>query len=138
MSTVIRPRFRDRRRRVVNLVMLGLTGVAAVVTVIPLLLIFFYLLEAGLSSLNPAFFTEVPAPVGETGGGIGNSILGTFELVLLAALMHATWSALAYRFSDQAAGFTMLESGLVRAKNTAEIPVRIMQMTYARTTTRVV
>ena len=87
MSTTVRPTFRDRRRRMVNLVMLTLTGVAAVLTVVPLLLIFFYLLEAGLSSLNPAFFTEVPAPVGETGGGIGNAILGTFELVLLAALL---------------------------------------------------
>ena len=87
MSTTVRPTFRDRRRRMVNLVMLTLTGVAAVLTVVPLLLIFFYLLEAGLSSLNFAFFTEVPAPVGETGGGIGNAILGTFELVSLAALL---------------------------------------------------
>ena len=67
--------------------MLALTGVAAAVTVIPLLLIFVYLLEAGFSSLNVDFFTEVPAPVGQEGGGIGNAILGTVELVLLAAAM---------------------------------------------------
>jgi phosphate transport system permease protein len=78
---------RHHRRRTVNVLMLTLTGVAAAVTVIPLLLIFFYLLEAGVSSLNVDFFTEVPAPVGQEGGGIGNAILGTVELVLLAALM---------------------------------------------------
>lgn len=78
---------RDRRRRVVNVLMLGMTGVAALVAVVPLLLIFFYLLEAGFSSLNVDFFTEIPAPVGQTGGGIGNAILGTVELVLLAALL---------------------------------------------------
>ena len=79
--------FRDRRRRIVSRVMLALTGVAALLTVIPLLLIFWHLLRAGFSSLNPEFFTNVPAPVGETGGGVGNGVLGTFILVLLAGAM---------------------------------------------------
>ena len=87
MAATERRSLRDHRRRVMNVLMLGLTGVAAAVTVVPLLLIFFYLLRAGFSALNPAFFTEVPAPVGQTGGGIGNAILGTLELVLLAALL---------------------------------------------------
>jgi phosphate transport system permease protein len=78
---------RDARRRFVSRLMLTLTGVAAFVTVLPLLLILFHLLRAGLSSMNPAFFTELPAPVGETGGGVGNGVLGTGILVLLAALM---------------------------------------------------
>jgi len=79
--------FRERRRRTTNLVMLTLTGVAALVTVIPLLLIFFYLLRAGVTSLNPGFFTHLPAPVGETGGGMGNAILGTVLLVLLGGAL---------------------------------------------------
>lgn len=78
---------RDRRRRITSTLLLGGTGLAAVLTVLPLLLIFWHLLSAGLSSLNPDFFTNVPAPVGETGGGVGNGVLGTFILVLLAGLM---------------------------------------------------
>jgi phosphate transport system permease protein len=78
---------RDRRRRVTSRVMLTLTGVAAALTVVPLLLIFFHLMRAGLGSLNVEFFTNVPAPVGDTGGGVGNGVLGTFILVLLAGLM---------------------------------------------------
>ena len=78
---------RDRRRRITNLVMLGLTGVAAVITVIPLLLIFFYLLRAGVSALSPALFTRLPAPVGGTGGGFGNAVLGTVLLVVVAGLL---------------------------------------------------
>lgn len=78
---------RDRRRRISSLVMLALTGVAALLTVVPLLLIFFYLLRAGVSALNLEFLTELPAPVGEAGGGIGNGILGTVMLVALAALL---------------------------------------------------
>jgi len=81
------PAGRDRRRRVVSRVMLTLTGVAAALTVVPLLLIFFHLMRAGFGALNPEFFTNVPAPVGEPGGGVGNGVLGTFILVLLAGAM---------------------------------------------------
>ena len=79
--------FRERRRRVVSHVMIYGTGVAAALTVLPLLLIFWHLLSAGLSSVNLDFFTNVPAPVGESGGGVGNGVLGTFILVALAGLM---------------------------------------------------
>jgi phosphate transport system permease protein len=78
--------FRDRRRRVVNLVMLTLTGVAAFLVTVPLLLIFFYLLQTGTSALNLDFFTQVPAPTGEAGGGMANAMVGTLMLVLLAGL----------------------------------------------------
>jgi phosphate transport system permease protein len=78
---------RDRRRRIISTLLLGGTGLAAVLTVLPLVLIFFHLMRAGLGSLNPEFFTNVPAPVGESGGGVGNGVLGTFILVGLAGLM---------------------------------------------------
>ena len=79
--------FRDRRRRATSTLMLALTGVAAFLTVVPLLLIFWHLLSAGLGAIDPEFFTELPAPVGEAGGGVGNSVLGTFILVGLAGAM---------------------------------------------------
>ncbi len=79
--------FRDRRRRIVSRVMLAMTGVAAALTVLPLLLIFFHLMRSGLGSLSLDFFTNVPAPVGESGGGVGNGVLGTFILALLAGAM---------------------------------------------------
>lgn len=79
--------FRERRRRATNLVMLAMTGLAALLTVVPLLLIFFHLLQAGLSSVNLDFFTQLPASVGDEGGGVGNGILGTILLVVGAALL---------------------------------------------------
>lgn len=79
--------FRERRRRATSTVMLALTGVAAALTVVPLLLIFWHLLRSGLSAMDLAFFTELPAPVGEDGGGVGNSVLGTFILVATAGAM---------------------------------------------------
>ena len=53
----------------------------------PLAAILFYLVYKGASSLNLAFFTQVPAPVGEPGGGMANSIVGSGVILLLASLM---------------------------------------------------
>ncbi|MFL5575450.1 MAG: phosphate ABC transporter permease PstA [Gemmatimonadaceae bacterium] len=74
-----------RRRRVVNRVMIGLTYVAAVLATLPLLLILALLLQKGASSLQLHFFTNMPKPVGEAGGGMANAILGTLILIATAS-----------------------------------------------------
>ena len=79
--------WRDRRRRTTSLVMLSLTGVAAAITVVPLVLIFFHLLRAGLGAIDADFFTQAPAAVGEAGGGVGNAIVGTLLMVGVAGLI---------------------------------------------------
>jgi phosphate transport system permease protein len=73
------------RRRWVNVVMLGLTALCAAATVSVLVFILAYLVYQGGSSLNLAFFTHLPAPVGETGGGMANALVGSAKLLLLAA-----------------------------------------------------
>jgi phosphate transport system permease protein len=74
-------------RKAVNVVMLTLTGVCAVFTVSVLFFILGYLVYNGGKSLNWAFFTQLPAPVGEPGGGMANAIVGSAKLLLLAALV---------------------------------------------------
>lgn len=74
-------------RKTVNSVMLTLTGVAAFGVVCVLFLILGYLIWNGGASLNWNFFTQLPKPVGETGGGMANAIVGSLKLLLLAALM---------------------------------------------------
>lgn len=74
-------------RKAVNNVMLTLTGVAAFGVVCVLFLILGYLIYNGGHSLNLNFFTQLPKPVGETGGGMANAIVGSLKLLLLAALM---------------------------------------------------
>ncbi len=76
-----------RRRILFSRLMLTLTGIAAFVVVVPLLLIFYYLVTAGAQALNLDFFTQLPAPAGEAGGGMANALLGTFLLVFYAGLM---------------------------------------------------
>jgi phosphate transport system permease protein len=74
-------------RKLKSNLMMGLTVVATVVTLLPLFFVLAYLLSKGLSSLNLAFFTHLPKPVGEPGGGMANAIVGTFELIGLASLI---------------------------------------------------
>jgi len=74
-------------RKSLNAVMLTLTGVAAFGVVSILFLILGYLIWNGGRSLNWDFFTQLPKPVGESGGGMANAIVGSLKLLLLAALI---------------------------------------------------
>ena len=58
-----------------------LSGLSALIAIVPLVLIFYYTLSIGVSALNWDFFTKLPKPVGETGGGLANAIAGTLILV---------------------------------------------------------
>ena len=74
-------------RRAVNVVMFWLAATAAGLVVLPLLLIFGFLLWQGASAVNVDFFTHLPRPVGEVGGGMANAIVGTLILLTLAAVL---------------------------------------------------
>jgi phosphate transport system permease protein len=65
----------------------GLAIIATILVVTPLIAIFIYLLYKGASSLNLAFFTKIPAPVGESGGGMANAIVGSGILLALSSLL---------------------------------------------------
>ena len=74
-------------RKSLNVVMLTLTGVAAFGVVAVLFLILGYFIWNGGTSLNLDFFTKLPRPEGEVGGGVANAIVGSLKLLLLAAVM---------------------------------------------------
>jgi phosphate transport system permease protein len=74
-------------RYLVNHLITGLALLSTVVVILPLVAILVYLLYKGASSLNLAFFTKIPAPIGETGGGMANAILGSGIVLALASLI---------------------------------------------------
>jgi phosphate transport system permease protein len=78
---------RLRWRKFVSGFMLTMTGVCAVVAVSVLFFILGYLVYHGGRSINWSFFTKLPKPVGETGGGMANAIVGSGKLLLLASLL---------------------------------------------------
>ena len=77
----------DRRRKVVSrLVEVACAG-SVIVALIPLALVLYFVLSRGLPALNWAFFTNMPKPVGEPGGGMANAMMGTLILLGLAGAL---------------------------------------------------
>jgi phosphate transport system permease protein len=75
-----------RRRKLFSRMFEILCGLAVVIALIPLALILFYVIKEGATALNWDFFTKMPKPVGETGGGMANAIVGTLILIGIAAI----------------------------------------------------
>jgi phosphate transport system permease protein len=73
-------------RRIRSTIVVWLSGLAVLVALVPLAMVLFFVVARGLFSLNWAFFTHMPAPVGEAGGGMANSIVGTLMLIGVGAL----------------------------------------------------
>jgi ABC-type phosphate transport system permease subunit len=74
-------------RKFKNAFMQTLAFVCAILVVVPLVLVFYHLIKEGFTSINWAFFTQLQKPVGESGGGMANAIVGTFVLLAQAALI---------------------------------------------------
>jgi phosphate transport system permease protein len=75
------------RRRVTDHAMTGLAILAVIIVLAPLAAVFGDLVYKGASSLNWAFFTQMPKPVGETGGGMANAIVGSILILGIASVI---------------------------------------------------
>jgi phosphate transport system permease protein len=78
---------RSKIRALADNTVTGLAVLATVVVIAPLVAIFGYLIFRGASSLNLAFFTNIPKPIGEEGGGMANAIVGSGVLLALASVI---------------------------------------------------
>jgi len=75
------------RRRVTDHVMTGIAVLTVILVLVPLFAIFAYLVYRGLGSINWAFLTQTPKPVGEAGGGMANAIVGSAFILALASIL---------------------------------------------------
>jgi phosphate transport system permease protein len=75
------------RRRITDQVMTGVAVLAVVLVLVPLVAIFGYLVYRGLGSINWAFLTQTPKPVGEPGGGMANAIVGSMLILGIASVI---------------------------------------------------
>jgi phosphate transport system permease protein len=80
-------KLRSSVRTVTDHMATGLAILATILVVTPLIAIFIYLIYKGASSLNLAFFTQIPKPEGEAGGGMANAIVGSAVLLGIASLL---------------------------------------------------
>ena len=75
------------KRKLIDRIMSFLTAACVVIAIIPLLSILYTVTLNGISAINIDFLTQLPKPVGEAGGGLGNAIQGTFIVVGIACLI---------------------------------------------------
>ncbi|HEY6989381.1 MAG TPA: phosphate ABC transporter permease PstA, partial [Bryobacteraceae bacterium] len=93
-------------RRIVNAIMLSLSGICTLLVISVLFFILGYLFLHGLKSLDLDFFTKLPKPSGETDGGMANAIVGSGKVLLLATLIGVPIGFLAGIFLAEYSGKT--------------------------------
>lgn len=85
------PTKRDYFRKYFSHFMMGVLAFLSCIALIPFIAISFFIIQKGWSGLSLDFFTEIPAPPGEGGGGMGNALLGSAVIVGMASLIGIPW-----------------------------------------------
>ena len=75
------------RRNRKNKAFKGMIIAGTIISTLPLLLILFYIFRQGITAINWNFFTHLPKPVGETGGGVSNALVGTILILLVSCVL---------------------------------------------------
>ena len=98
---------RNRFRKALSLVIVVLCGMAVVLALVPLAFVLFYVLSQGVSSLRWSFFTQMPKPVGELGGGMANAVVGSLMVVGIGGLFAIPIGILSGIYASEYAGSRM-------------------------------
>jgi phosphate transport system permease protein len=104
-------------RRLLSHAIVALCGMAVLVALLPLALVLFYVVSCGMTSLNWNFFTKMPVPVGESGGGMANAIVGSVMVTGLAALAAVPVGVIAGIYASEYRG-TMVAAAVRFAADT--------------------
>src|SRR5215467_14933036 len=96
--------FTTRRRKITSSLFVAFCAASVLLALVPLAFILFFVVSQGIQSLNVAFFTHMPVPTGEQGGGMLNSIVGSLILVGLGALFAIPIGILSGIYMSEYAG----------------------------------
>jgi len=113
---------RHRARSILSRVIVVLCVLSVLLALIPLALVLFYVLAQGLTSLNWAFLTSMPRPVGETGGGMLNGIIGSFIVVGLGAIFAIPIGIISGIYAAEYAGTRLSEAARFAADTLNGVP----------------
>src|SRR5437764_521474 len=91
-------------RKMASSLFVAFCGASVLLALIPLALILFFVVSQGIQALNLEFFTSMPKPVGEPGGGMGNAIVGTLLLTGVGSLFAVPIGILAGVYMSEYAG----------------------------------
>jgi phosphate transport system permease protein len=95
---------RDRVRQTLSSAFVAACALSVLAAMVPLVLVLSFVISQGLQAVNLDFFTHMPRPVGETGGGMANAIVGTLMLTGLASLMAIPIGVLSGVYMSEYAG----------------------------------
>jgi phosphate transport system permease protein len=93
-----------RRRKAISSMFVGFCGLSVLVALVPLAFVLFFVVIQGVQALNVDFFTKMPKPVGEAGGGLANAIVGTLILTGLGSLFAIPVGVLSGVYMSEYAG----------------------------------
>jgi len=93
-----------RGRMILSSLFVAFCAASVIVALVPLAFILFFVVSQGMQALNVAFFTHMPTPVGEAGGGMANAIVGTLMLTSLAAVMAVPIGVVSGTYMSEYAG----------------------------------
>jgi phosphate transport system permease protein len=95
---------RTTGRKALSSLFVGFCALSVLLALVPLAFVLFYVVSQGITALNLEFFTHMPKPVGEPGGGMANSIVGTLILVGLGSLLAIPVGVLSGIYMSEYAG----------------------------------
>src|SRR4029077_13244044 len=95
---------RTSRRKLLSALFVSFCALSVLVALVPLAFVLFFVVSAGIPSLNLDFFTKMPKPVGETGGGMANAIVGTLMVTGLGSLFAVPIGILSGVYMSEYAG----------------------------------
>ncbi|HNT69148.1 MAG TPA: phosphate ABC transporter permease PstA [Syntrophorhabdaceae bacterium] len=110
-----------RARLIKNHIFKGMVMLFAFISLLPLLLILYYITKNGISVINWDFLTQLPRPIGEAGGGVFNAIMGTIMLIVLSCVLSVPFGI--------AAGIYLAENKEGRLSSLVRLCVVVLQGT---------
>jgi phosphate transport system permease protein len=113
---------RDAWRKTLSYLIVALCGLSVLVALVPLVLVLSYVVSQGITALNWSFFTQMPKPVGEAGGGMANAIVGTLMVVGLGALFAVPIGILSGIYAAEYAGTTLASAARFAADTLNGVP----------------
>jgi phosphate transport system permease protein len=100
---------RDALRKVLSSIFVGFCALSVILALLPLAFILFFVVKEGIQALDFNFFVHMPAPVGETGGGMANAIVGTMMLTLIGSILAIPVGILSGVYASEYQGTRMAE-----------------------------
>jgi phosphate transport system permease protein len=91
-------------RKLLSALFVGFCALSVLVALVPLAFVLFFVVKEGIGALNLGFFTQMPKPVGEAGGGMANAIVGTLMMSGLAAVMAVPIGVISGIYMSEYAG----------------------------------